>query len=91
MGCSLLGRNLCRDGCYACGTLVSPIAPHTSGGNEVGIVIIILTAFLGRDGYVVTNANALRSQRFEDASNQVLNGNLYYFPVGLRHTAIILT
>jgi hypothetical protein len=54
-----------------------------------GVVIIILTAFWAATVSIVTNAsNGLGVS--EDATNQVLNGNLYYFSWAGFVTSIIL-
>jgi hypothetical protein len=72
------------------GAHLFPIASTLVVGTKLeGIVIIVLTAFWAATVSIVTNAsNGLGVS--EDASNQVLNGNLYYFSWAGFVTAIIL-
>jgi hypothetical protein len=72
------------------GAHLFPVASTLVVGTKLeGIVIIVLTAFWAATVSIVTNAsNGLGVS--EDASNQVLNGNLYYFSWAGFVTAIIL-
>jgi hypothetical protein len=72
------------------GAHLSAIASTLIVGTKLeGCLVIILTAFWAATVSIVTNAsNGLGVS--EDASNQVLNGNLYYFSWAGFVTAIIL-
>jgi uncharacterized membrane protein YjdF len=61
------------------GAHLFPVASTLVVGTKLeGIVIVVLTAFWCATVIIVTNASYGLGVS-EDASNQVLNGNLYYF------------